>query len=96
MNSGQVEKRTSDGTVEVTFPDGSVQVVQANGTDKVSLPDGTVVETFVNGDKILNLPNGQREIHTKEHKVNSFLMILKIRFIILFNINICLLCFIYL
>jgi len=53
-----------------------VQVVQADGTDKVSLPDGTVVQTFANGDKILTLPNGQREIHTKDHKVNKYYSLL--------------------
>lgn len=68
-----MEKRTSDGTVEVSFPDGAVRIVQADGTEKWSLPDGTVAQTFSNGDKILTLPNGQKEIHTKEHKVRSLI-----------------------
>lgn len=45
----------------------------SNGTVEVSFPDGTVAQTFINGDKILILPNGQREIHTKAHKVNEYL-----------------------
>lgn len=70
MYSGQVEKHTSDGTVEVSFPDGAVRVIQTDGTEKWTFPDGMVAQTFTNGDKILALPNGQREIHTKTHKVN--------------------------
>lgn len=69
-----MEKRASDGTVEVSFPDGAIRVAQADGTEKWSLPDGTVAQTFINGDKILTLPNGQREIHTKEHKVRMSLI----------------------
>jgi len=42
-----------------------------DGTVEVLFPDGTVAQTFVNGDKILILPNGQKEIHTKAHKVNE-------------------------
>jgi len=45
----------------------------SDGTVEVLFPDGTVARTFINGDKILTLPNGQREIHTKAHKVSNFL-----------------------
>lgn len=67
-----MEKHSSDGTIEVSFPDGVLRIAQADDTEKWVLPDGTVAQTFVNGDKILTLPNGQREIHTKEHKVNEY------------------------
>lgn len=69
-----MEKRTADGTVEVLFPDGAVKIVQADGMEKWSLPDGTAVQIFTNGDKILTLPNGQREIHTKDLKVNELIL----------------------
>lgn len=69
--SGQIERRSKDGTIEVTFPDGSVRIVQADGSEKWVLRDGTIAETSSNGEKILSLPNGQREIHTKDHKVNN-------------------------
>lgn len=61
----------SDGTVKVSFPDGATRIAEVDGTEKWTLPDGTVAQTFTNGDKILVLPNGQREVHTKEHKVNT-------------------------
>ncbi|XP_012224198.1 centromere protein J [Linepithema humile] len=72
FSSGQVEKRTADGTVEVLFPDGAVKIVQADGMEKWSLPDGTAVQIFTNGDKILTLPNGQREIQTKNLKRREY------------------------
>lgn len=62
----------SDGTVKVSFPDGAMRIAEADGTEKWTLADGTVAQTFANGDKILILPNGQREVHTKEHKVNRY------------------------
>lgn len=64
-----MERRTKNGTTEVSFPDGSVRLLQSDGTEKWILHDGTIVETFPDGDKILSFPNGQREVHTKEHKV---------------------------
>lgn len=64
-----MERRSKDGTVEVSFPDGSVRILQTNGTEKWALPDGTIAETSADGEKLLILPNGQREVHTKDHKV---------------------------
>jgi hypothetical protein len=52
---------------------GQVEKRMSDGTVEVLFPDGTVAQTFINGDKILSLPNGQREIHTKEYKVNKCL-----------------------
>lgn len=46
----------------------------SDGTVEVLFPDGTIAQTFINGDKILTLPNGQKEIHTKAHKVNECLI----------------------
>lgn len=50
---------------------GQVEKRMSDGTVEVLFPDGTIVQTVVNGDKILTFPNGQREIHTKAHKVNE-------------------------
>ncbi|CAG5077340.1 Similar to CENPJ: Centromere protein J (Homo sapiens) [Cotesia congregata] len=57
---------------DVSFPDGSIRLVQPDGITKWALPDGTIAETFPNGDKILSLPNGQREIHTADHKRREY------------------------
>lgn len=45
-----------------------------DGTVEVLFPDGTVAQTSMNGDKILISPNGQKEIHTKTHKANEYLI----------------------
>lgn len=67
--SGQIEKKLSDGTSEIKFPDGIVRKLMADGTEEITYLDGSVVTVGTNGDRILLLANGQKEIHTKEHKV---------------------------
>ena len=69
--SGQVERRLLNGTIEVSFPDGSVRILELDGTEKWTLPDGTLIQILTKGEKILTLPNGQCEIHTGTHKVIS-------------------------
>ncbi|XP_043255809.1 uncharacterized protein MAL13P1.304 [Colletes gigas] len=69
---GQVERRSHSGMIEVSFPDGSIRVLESNGTENWTLPNGTLIQTFTNGEKILTLPNGQREIHTKDHKRREY------------------------
>lgn len=64
-----MEKRSQNGMLEISFPDGSIQIIQVDGYEKWKLPDGTIAETFANGEKVVILPNGQREVHTKDHKV---------------------------
>ncbi|KAI4504669.1 hypothetical protein M0802_000219 [Mischocyttarus mexicanus] len=70
--NGQVEKRSQNGMVQISFPDRSTQIIQVDGYEKWELPDGTIAETFANGEKIVILPNGQREIHTKDHKRREY------------------------
>ncbi|XP_015191263.1 PREDICTED: centromere protein J [Polistes dominula] len=70
--NGQVEKRSQNGMVEISFPDRSTQIIQVDGYEKWELPDGTISETFANGEKVVILPNGQREIHTKDHKRREY------------------------
>ncbi|XP_014598185.1 PREDICTED: centromere protein J [Polistes canadensis] len=70
--NGQVEKRSQNGMVEISFPDRSTQIIQVDGYEKWELPDGTIAETFANGEKVVILPNGQREIHTKDHKRREY------------------------
>lgn len=72
FSNGQQERRDTDGTVEVSFADGSKRLIKPNGEEKWTLADKTIAETFPNGDKILTLPNGQREIHTKDHKRREY------------------------
>ncbi|KAF7990619.1 hypothetical protein HCN44_000424 [Aphidius gifuensis] len=72
FSNGQQERRDIDGTVEVSFADGSKRLIKPNGEEKWTLADKTIAETFPNGDKILTLPNGQREIHTKDHKRREY------------------------
>ncbi|KAL2736770.1 centromere protein J-like [Vespula maculifrons] len=72
FSNGQVEKRSQNGVVEISFPDGSTQIIQVDGYEKWELPDGTIAETFANGEKVVILPNGQREIHTKDHKRREY------------------------
>lgn len=42
-----------------------------SGREEITYLDGSVVAMDSNGDRVLSLPNGQKEIHTKEHKVNK-------------------------
>lgn len=47
--------------------------IDKDGAEDLAFPDGTKVEVKVNGDRTLLLANGQKEIHTTEYKVTSFL-----------------------
>lgn len=62
-----------DGTLEIAFPDGVVRKIKADGSEEIAYSDGSVVTIETNGDRVLLLPNGQKEIHTREHKVASCL-----------------------
>lgn len=61
----------SDGTSEVKFPDGITRKLLPDGREEITYLDGSVVTVEPNGDRVLLLPNGQKEIHTKEHKVKK-------------------------
>lgn len=67
--SGQIERKLNDGSSEIKFPDGVVRKIRPDGTEEIVYLDGSVVTVQPNGDRVLLLPNGQKEIHTKEHKV---------------------------
>lgn len=68
--SGQIEKRFPSGATEIVFPNGCRRCTSPSGTEEVCFPDGTMLLTNPSREeKILTLPNGQKEIHTKEHKV---------------------------
>ncbi|KAL0266572.1 UNVERIFIED_CONTAM: hypothetical protein PYX00_009079 [Menopon gallinae] len=68
--NGQTERRLPDGSTEILFPNGCVRYCDPSGKDEWRFLDGTVIKTDKNGHKVLLLPNGQKEIHTKEYKVN--------------------------
>ena len=67
--SGQEEIRNPDGSLQISFPDGSIKKINADGAEDMSFPDGTKVEVKTNGDRTLYLANGQKEVHTSEFKV---------------------------
>jgi len=64
-----VETRNADGSLEISFPDGSVKRVAADGAELMSFADGTKVEVDAEGDRTLHLANGEKEVHTSEYKV---------------------------
>jgi centromere protein J len=68
-----VETRNADGSLEISFPDGSVKQVSSDGAELMSFADGTKVEVNCEGDRTLHLANGEREIHTTEYKVRMLL-----------------------
>lgn len=43
----------------------------SDGREEIKYLDGSVVTVEANGDRVLLLPNGQKEVHTKEHKVKQ-------------------------
>jgi len=69
--SGQVETRNSDGSLEISFPDGSVKSVSSDGQESMSFADGTRLEVGASGDRTLHLANGEKEVHTADFKVSS-------------------------
>ncbi|KAJ9600028.1 hypothetical protein L9F63_009692, partial [Diploptera punctata] len=65
---GQMEKRQSDGTKEVTYPNATVRTCFPDGREEWVFQDGLRVKVNTKlGEKVLLLPNGQREVHTREH-----------------------------
>nr|XP_020741617.1 T-complex protein 10A homolog 2-like isoform X2 [Odocoileus virginianus texanus]XP_020741618.1 T-complex protein 10A homolog 2-like isoform X2 [Odocoileus virginianus texanus] len=67
----QTEKVCSDGSKEITFPDGTVWRLN-DGREETVFPDGTIVSVERNGDKTIVLSNGQREIHTAQFKRREY------------------------
>lgn len=73
--SGQVEKRLTDGTVEISFPNGSSRKIFPDGLEEWTFSDKSVLKTNKKtGYRMLELPNGQKEIHTSEYKVILFVL----------------------
>ena len=69
--SGQEEIRYPNGTLQISFADGSVKRIDTDGTENINFPDGTKVIVKANGDRTLLLPSGQKEIHTSNFKVQK-------------------------
>ncbi len=67
--SGQEEIRYPNGTLQISFADGSVKRIDTDGTANINFPDGTKVVVKANGERTLLLPSGQKEIHTSTFKV---------------------------
>lgn len=42
-----------------------------DGKEKIVFADGTVQQVQPNGNRTIDFPDGQREIHTKQYKVNE-------------------------
>ena len=71
IRSLQTEKHYPDGTHEITFPDQTIKYLYPSGAEESVFPDGTVVKVDKQGSRTMDFPNGQREIHTKQYKVNE-------------------------
>ena len=69
--SGQEEIRYPNGTLQISFADGSVKRIDTDGTENINFPDGTKVVVNANGERTLLLPSGQKEIHTTAYKVRK-------------------------
>lgn len=67
--SGQEEIRYPNGTLQISFADGSVKRIDTDGTENINFPDGTKVIVKSNGERTLLLPSGQKEIHASNFKV---------------------------
>ena len=67
--SGQEEIRYPNGTLQISFADGSVKRIDVDGTENINFPDGTKAIITADGERTLILPNGQKEIHTNSCKV---------------------------
>ena len=72
FRSDQVEKHHPDGRREITFPDKSVKYISPNGEEMSIFTDGAVERLGTDGSRTIEFPNGQKEIHTKGHKVCCF------------------------
>ena len=57
-----------DGTLTISFPDGSTKTITTDREENITFPDRTTVKTRTNGDRIVHLPNGQKEEHTEDYK----------------------------
>ena len=64
--------RFPDGSLSISFPDGSTKTVSAGGEEHVNFSDGTVVTIDPNGDKLVELPNGQTEEHTSLYRRRTY------------------------
>ena len=67
--SDQVEKHHPDGRREIIFPDKSVKYIYPSGEEMSIFTDGAVERLSTDGSRTIEFPNGQKEIHTKGHKV---------------------------
>ena len=68
--SDQVEKHHPDGRREIIFPDKSVKYIYPSGEEMSIFADGAVERLSTDGSRTIEFPNGQKEIHTKGHKVS--------------------------
>ena len=63
--------RLPDGSIFITFPDGSTKKISNAGEEVINFSDGTVVRIHPNGDKVVNLVNGLVEEHTSLYRKRS-------------------------
>ena len=64
-----MEKHYPDGRQEIVFPDKSVKYIYPSGEEMSIFADGAVERLATDGIRTIEFPNGQKEIHTKDHKV---------------------------
>jgi hypothetical protein len=76
LGSGQREVLKTDGSKEVSFPDGSSMCIDAHGKQMANLSDGSKLYLNLDGSSVLELPNGLREIRTKDSTVNIIELII--------------------
>lgn len=84
INSGHKCTKRTDGSTEVSYPDGTLKTINADGTEEQIFPDGRKTIKNLQGEHIILLPNGQKEIHTEEYKVSNFVDL----YFTIFSINI--------
>uniref|UniRef100_A0A8C3YA07 Centromere protein J C-terminal domain-containing protein n=1 Tax=Catharus ustulatus TaxID=91951 RepID=A0A8C3YA07_CATUS len=65
------EKRYTDGTQEIVFPDHTVKCLYSDGLKETFFPDGTVVN--IEKGKLVFFSDGQREIHTAQLRRREYL-----------------------
>ncbi|KAH6587253.1 hypothetical protein BASA50_001386 [Batrachochytrium salamandrivorans] len=63
FDSGQIEKRYTDGTQEIIFPDQTVKYIFASRAEEVIFPDGKVQLTDPHGARTIHYPDGTKELH---------------------------------
>lgn len=76
--SGQKEKKFKDGKKEIACANGTLVTTFPDGREEILYTDNSKIITTNEGEKILVLPNGQREFHTKDHKVSMMSPFLKL------------------